>query len=390
MSGIRLAVLDDGQFVRTYAGTVHPTAATFHRFVEAVGRAGAFAQVRYMVPVRGLRIWENDPVLPEVDQSALELVPTASFAGIADYLLRSPYLLARNWAPINRAIADSDLVWLRLPASNAPLALIAARRLRVPYFGWVAGSVTDVARAQPRPAPLRAGALAIGALYDEVARSAARGGPVATLGGELFNSVFSTDQVESSRQAGPPPEGPPWTLTWAGRMAGEKGLPTLFSAFSTLLDRGHDVNLVMIGDGSERAAVEALAARLPPGRVRLRGYLGDPDAYFGAMRGAHVLAHPSGAEGVAKVVVEAMAAGVPVVATPVGGVADVLAGGRGRSVPVNDPTALAGAIAELLDNRAERVALRERGLAWAAEHTAERQAASLIDWLRVEFPRLHW
>ena len=152
MGKIDLAVLDDGQFVRTYSGSIHPVAATFHRFVEAVARSGHFGHVRYVVPVRSLRIWEDDPRLPAVDQDVLEVVPTAPFGGIADYLVRSPYLTMRNWRPINRAVADSDLVWLRLPASNAPIALLAARRQGVPHFGWVAGSVGDVARAQSQAA----------------------------------------------------------------------------------------------------------------------------------------------------------------------------------------------------------------------------------------------
>lgn len=391
MGRLRLAVVDDGQFVRTYAGTVHPVAATFHRFVEAVCRSGTFGQVRYIVPVRNLRIWEDDPQLPAVDQSVVELVPTAPFDGIADYLLRSPFLTAVNWVPINRAVADSDLMWLRLPASNAPLALIAARRLGVAHFGWVAGSVGDVARAQARRAPARAAALAVGALYDEVARSAERTGPVVDLGGELFNSVFTAANVEATRSAGPPPEGPPWTIAWAGRMATEKGLPTLFEAFRSLLESGIDAQLMLVGDGPERGVVDSLAARLPAGRVRFAGYVGNPDAYLGLLRSAHVLAHPSGAEAVPKVIGEAMAAGVPVVATPVGGVADILGDGeRGRLVPVGDVAGLFRAISDLIANPAQRAALRERGLDWAADRTAERQAERMIGWLRTQFPTLPW
>ncbi len=158
-------------------------------------------------------------------------------------------------------------------------------------------------------------ARATGAAYDEVARVAARGGPVAALGGELFNSVISTQQVNASLSAGPPAEGPPWRLAWAGRMAPEKGLGTLFEAAHLLLAGGTDFELLMIGDGTQRERVEHMAASLPPGCVRMVGYVGDPDAYLDLLRSAHVLVHPSGAEAVPKVVGEAMAAGLPVVAT---------------------------------------------------------------------------
>ncbi len=389
MCAMNLTVLDDGQFVRTYSGSIHPVAATFHRFVEAVARGGEFSHVRYVVPVRSLRIWEEDPRLPAVDQSAVEVVPTAPFGGIFDYLLRSPYLTLRNWRPINDAVAKSDLVWLRLPASNAPIALLAARRLKVAHFGWVAGSVGDVARAQRRPLPTRLAARAVGRMYDEVARSTERGGPVVNLDGELFNSVIRMSDVELSRAALPRVDGPPWTIAWAGRMAGEKGLPVLFEAFELLLRHGLDARLLLVGDGPERSRVEELAARLPTGRVRLTGFIGDFGEYLNLLRGAHVVAHPSGAEAVPKVVGEAMAAGTPVVATPVGGVAEILGHGeRGRLVPLGDARALADAIGTLLTDPDEQRSLREQGLSWAADHTAERQAERLVGWLRTKFPDL--
>lgn len=384
-------MLDDGLFVRTYSGSIHPIAATFHRYVEAVARTGTFERVRYLVPVRSLRIWENDPPLPAVDENVLEIVPTASFSGIVDYLARSPYLLPRNWPTIDRAIADSDLVWLRLPASNAPLALISARRRDLPHFAWIAGSVGDVARAQKRSPPLTWFARGVGAAYDEVARSAGRSGPQMSLNAELFNSVITSAQVEASRTPGNPQEGPPWRIAWAGRMAAEKGLPVLIEAMRLLLEGGTDGELLLIGDGPERKRVESLARQLPVGRVRLPGYVGDPEVYLDLLRGAHVLAHPSGAEAVPKVVGEAMAAGLPVVASDVGAVREILGSGeRGRLVQPGDPHALADAIRRLLADPTERMALRERGLDWAADHTAERQADRMLLWLRHEFPNLPW
>jgi len=198
MGTIDLAVLDDSQFVRTYSGSVHPVAANFHRFVEAVARTGHFGRVRYLVPVRSLRIWEDDPRLPAVDQDVLEVVPTAPFGGSLDYLMRSPYLTVRNWGLINNAVAASDVVWLRLPASNAPIALLAARRHGVPHFSGVAGSAGQDAHARAIPSRLDVAAPAVNAMFVQMARSAARSGPVATLGDDLFYGVIGADVVETS------------------------------------------------------------------------------------------------------------------------------------------------------------------------------------------------
>lgn len=389
---IRLAVLDDGLFVRTMSGEVRPIAATFNRFVEAVAREGPWERVRYMIPVRDLRAGQAQPGLDPVDESLLEIVPTAFFSGIEDYLVRAGYVAARNWRVIDRAIAESDLLWLRLPASNALLALNAARRHRVPHFGWLAGSVAGVARAQRRPLPLGWAGRAVGRAYDSVSALAGRGGPVITLDADLHASVVSDNDVEQTRAAAADVRKMgPWRIVWAGRMAGEKGLPELVEAVRQLLDGGQDVTLVLVGDGPARRSLDTLLARLPAGRVEDRGYVADRGAYMAVLRSGDLLVHTSHAEGVPKVLAEAMAAGLPIVAVDAGAIRGVLGDGeRGRIVDAGDARVLAAAIRGLLDDPQERAALRERALAWATDHTAEMQAKRLVGWLREQFPALSW
>jgi glycosyltransferase involved in cell wall biosynthesis len=388
---IRLAVLDDGLFVATADGAVHPVAATFHRFVETVARSGPFGRVQYIVPVRALGPGSKPPALGPVDQSVLQIIPTAPFTSIADYVTRSMLMSARNWRPVSRALASADLLWLRLPASNGLLALTAARRHGVPHFAWLAGSASAVVASQSRPVPLRWAARAVAGAYDAISRLATRTGPSITLDAEMFSSIVDAADVSATRTARAAPDGPPWTLVWAGRMAAEKGLPELMDALGQLLETGRDVKLVLVGDGPERATVEAAARRLPADRVHFSGLVADRHAYLELLRSGHVLVHPSRAEGVPKVLVEAMAAGVPIVAAEVGGVGRVLDGGRrGRLVPAGDAAALADAIGALLDDPQSRTEMRLRGLEWADEHTAEAQAARLVAWLKGQFPALPW
>jgi glycosyltransferase involved in cell wall biosynthesis len=174
-------------------------------------------------------------------------------------------------------------------------------------------------------------------------------------------------------------------------MAGEKGLADLIQAMTMLLEQGADVRLVLIGDGPERPIVKRLLRRLPAKRVEDFGYVGDRQSYMDLLRGGHVFVHPSRAEGVPKVLVEAMAAGLPIVASAAGAVREVLGDGqRGRLVPAGDTVALAAAIGDLLSDEWQRGFLRERGLDWAARHTAEAQADRLINWMRGQFPLLPW
>jgi glycosyltransferase involved in cell wall biosynthesis len=129
----------------------------------------------------------------------------------------------------------------------------------------------------------------------------------------------------------------PPTIVAVGRLVPEKNFAGLIDA----LDRcPPDTRLTILGEGPERAALEARAARFG-GRVSLPGHA-DPWAAYAAAR---VFALSSTSEAFGNVVVEALASGLPVVATACGGPDETLAGGRyGRLVPIGDPEALAAAL----------------------------------------------
>jgi glycosyltransferase involved in cell wall biosynthesis len=395
---IRLAILDDNPFVRDPRDdTIRPASATFHTFAEAVVAAGPFGRADYLVPVAD---GHDRPALPQlgnpVDVGLLRVVATAPFEGISGYLRSSPGLVRRNWPIIRATIGSADLVWIKAPASNAALAALACRRARVARFTWVAGSVRDVVRGQRRSGAGRVAAEAIATAYDATTRWLERTGPSIRLDGELFSSIVTTAEVEVSetvargRPVRPASDGT--DLVWAGRLAGEKGIDDLLVAVSRLRSSGLDARLDLLGDGPERVRLEALAASLGlNGAIRFRGHIADRAAYLEALRAADLFVMPSRAEGVPKAVVEAMGAGVPVVASRVGGVPALLGDGdRGVLVGPGGSAALAAAIAGLASDQAARERLRWTGLAFAADHTASAQAARLVAWMRRSFPDLAW
>jgi glycosyltransferase involved in cell wall biosynthesis len=151
------------------------------------------------------------------------------------------------------------------------------------------------------------------------------------------------------------PDGP-W-VGWVGRMEEpKKGLSTLLRAVPALAARHPAARLVLVGDGPARAGLEVLARELGvAGRVRFVGARQDAAALCGAF---DVFALPSLWEGFGMVLLEAMAAGVPAVASRVGGVPEVM-GETGVLVPPGDPAALAAALAGLLDRPAEVARLGE-------------------------------
>jgi glycosyltransferase involved in cell wall biosynthesis len=115
-----------------------------------------------------------------------------------------------------------------------------------------------------------------------------------------------------------------------------------------VIERHPDVRFVIVGDGELRAELEREA---PPGRFLFTGEREDVPELLASF---DLFALPSLFEGLCYAVIEAQAAGVPVVATPVGGVREnVVDGETGLVVPPSDPRALADAINRLLDDPRE-------------------------------------
>jgi glycosyltransferase involved in cell wall biosynthesis len=134
------------------------------------------------------------------------------------------------------------------------------------------------------------------------------------------------------------------------RLAEQKGHRDLIAAATTVLERHPDVRFVVAGDGELRGELEQLAASLGD-RFEFLGERRDvPDL----LASFELFAFPSHFEGLCLAVIEAQAAGVPVVATPVGGIREtVVEGETGFLAPVGDPQALAERISWCLDHADE-------------------------------------
>ncbi|HWG35118.1 MAG TPA: glycosyltransferase family 4 protein [Gemmatimonadaceae bacterium] len=129
---------------------------------------------------------------------------------------------------------------------------------------------------------------------------------------------------------------------WVGRLSHEKGADVLVDAVVHLPT---DIVVSIIGGGREREALEIRAQKLGvASRIRWHGALDDAAQLMGAF---DVVALSSRTEGTPMVLFEAIAAGVPVIATNVGGIPDVITDETGTIVPPEDSLALASAIARV-------------------------------------------
>jgi len=131
-----------------------------------------------------------------------------------------------------------------------------------------------------------------------------------------------------------------------GRLVPIKGFDLLARALPAVVAQIPSARVLLVGDGAERAHLGAIAASMGVAeRLQMTGETTDVASYLAA---ADVVAVPSRNEGMGRVIVEAMALGLPVVATAVGGIPDVVTDGEcGRLVEPEDVDALAAALVEL-------------------------------------------
>lgn len=157
---------------------------------------------------------------------------------------------------------------------------------------------------------------------------------------------------------------------WVGRLSWEKGADVMIRALALCAD---NVVLALIGDGPERSSLEQLAVECGVAeRIVWCGSRTNAAGYFPAF---DVFALSSRTEGTPIVLFEAMAASVPIVATRVGGVPDVLSDREGKLVPAQDHRALASGIMAALSYP---YVTRERA---AAARARLRKEFSITPWL---------
>jgi glycosyltransferase involved in cell wall biosynthesis len=167
-----------------------------------------------------------------------------------------------------------------------------------------------------------------------------------------------------------PPPPTPFVASFLGRLTEEKGVPVLIEAAR----RSTGVELRVIGDGPLRPALEAAQRE---GLLRYAPYQEDVLAAYHA---SHAVAVPSLAEGFGLSALEAMACGLPVVASAVGGLPEVVVDGEtGALVPAGDAGALAAALGDLAAHTERARALGAAGRRRVeAEFTQERMIERLL------------
>ncbi|MGI9628591.1 MAG: glycosyltransferase family 4 protein [Longimicrobiales bacterium] len=197
------------------------------------------------------------------------------------------------------------------------------------------------------------------------------GVPVAVIPNGVEESCFNGRTETGSRA----------NFLFVGRMDDQKGVDVLLRAFSQInpaSEHGAAWTLDLSGEGWRRERDERLGAELNlEGSIRFLGH-GSPSVIKKAMAQAAVLVAPSRAENYPLILLEAMAAGLPVISTRVGGIGEMVGEGRsGLLVEPDDPEALATAMHRLRDDPPLRERLTAGGLDVARRHSWDRVADAI-------------
>jgi glycosyltransferase involved in cell wall biosynthesis len=249
-------------------------------------------------------------------------------------------------------------------------------RLPSRLWGW-AIPVAHALERSFRRLGRRAPTVALGA---EIASNYAGGAPVLTTGFSLVrrDELVSDDEALAKAWNGP------LRVLSVGRLDPEKN-PLLLVEIAELLRRQDPRwSLAIAGDGPLEEALERrIEDRGLGDAVELLGYVPNGPELWAEYRQSHTFLHVSLTEGLPQVLFEAQGAGLPVVATDVGGVSAAVGGGESALlVPPEDAAAAAEALVRLAADEPERRRLIAAGLANAREQTIEAQLDRIAEFLQ--------
>lgn len=392
-----IVVVDDAPFLSD-GGSIRPWRSDFYRFSLQLGRRAA-RPVIFCSPLVGEKKLRRTRQAVFDDQA--ELIVTFPGTRVTEYVRLLPLALLWNVLTLAPAIYSSDLVVIRVPEVNGLLAFMIAAIFRKPAALFLVGPPAAGALVRQRGRLRRAGVRLAAGLEWTVIAQMARRAPAFAYGRDLAHRLAArgawqvvvtfTSLVEEVPDSTAPQttRGAAVTLLFAGRFVVEKGIDVLLDAAARCAGAGPSPRVILVGDGPIAPALRRHASSVQGLDVEFRGWLHEGPELDKAFGEADIFVYPSRADGIPKVLLKAMAHGLPIVATSAGGIPDIVSDGhQGLLVPPGDARGLASALMRLASDPGLRRLLGGRGQDFAREHTAGRQADAIWQEIVTCYPSL--
>lgn len=374
--GMRVLVTTEARFDRTPDGacwTIGSAGYTFwQRYLDVFDEVGVVARVRDApsAPPSGVRADGRN----------------VSLAALPYYI--GPWAYLRNYLPLRRVtrsvVRPADAVIVRAPGPVSTILVATLRRsgrpfgvevVGDPFDVFAPGAVRSVLRPLLRwwmPRALRrqcVGACAVA--YVTSATLQQRYPAPAATHVTSYSSIDLPDEAFVREPRLPGPTGRTNRIVFVGSLEQlYKGPDVLIDAVAIAVRHGADLEMTMIGDGKHRHELEARARdRGLTDRVRFTGHLPPGDPIRDELDHADLFVLPSRTEGLPRVLIEAMARGVPCIGTSAGGIPELLA--PSERVPAGDADALAAKLLEVLGDPQRLARLSREHLQKARQYHAE-------------------
>ena len=382
---MRLAVYTDYTYARDDGGIYAERA--FALFLSALSE-----RIDRLVVVGRMR--------PTGGSSRYRLPDDVDFVGLPYYesLARpasASVAMARSVRAFWRGLDDVDVCWLLGPH---PLALVFAVLAPLRGRRLVLGVRQDLVTYTRSRYPGRRLPAAAAAILDAAYRAIGSVSPVIAVGPALAHRYRRSKRVleiavslVSGAEVAAAAAGPQrdyqgeLRILSVGRLDAEKN-PTMLAEVLAGLQRadGGDWRLVVCGEGPLKGALQQRLEDLGVGeRAELLGYVQHGDAMRQTYADAHMLLHVSWTEGLPQVIIEALAARLPVVATDVGGIGDAV-GPAAILIPPGDVGAAISALEDLRRDAGLRAAVTDAGGEYARLHTLEREVERVAEFIQEE------
>ena len=387
MFAVRLAIVYHRPFYRDPAGGLWEAEGAFSRYVESLARY--VDQVILCVPQR------EDPFRSggyRLDADNVVLWPLPFFDRLPRFYAGLPTMLARLW----RGLPEWDLVNLRVPTPLGVYAYGLARLRRRPVFLLVVGDLAGVAASVRVDRPKRLVYRAYLLLEEWLQDVMVRGAPSFVNGQALYAKynrpgrrvLLTTTSTISVADIGGRDDtrgSSTIRLLCVSRIDPRKGLRYLPATVADLVDRGHDVRLTIVGPvvgtlGAEerRRVVQDANGLGVSERIHFTGAKTLPEVLQIAREHDLFVLPSLPGEGVPRVLLEAMAGGLPIVATDVAGVPTLISHEvNGLLVPPASSGDLARALDRLIRDGDLRRRLISNGYRLARAHTADAHARKI-------------
>lgn len=385
---MRLAIFVDQVFWRD--GDLVSTDEPYALFLAS------FAEVCEQIVLIGRAAPERGRAPYTLDHPGIGLFPLPYYPSLYQLWRSDPRIYARIASAIRREAHRWDAFLLCGPHPIGQLIARQCLRADVPVALVVRQNLVEQMGAYR--GPKRLATVSAARILDWDFNRLARGRTVFTVGDELTraygkltsrvhaHTACLVDEEQFRRFSEMRTGSDPSRLLCVGRLAPEKGQEYLLQALSILTSRGVEVHLDLVGTGPLEQHLRGRVAALGlTAQVAFHGYVPYGPALFALYRKAGVLVLPSLTEGLPQVIGESLSAGLPTVATRVGGIPAFLTDGEtALLVRPRDPAALAAAIERIVRDDRLSETLRRNGRALMHQNTLEANRARIMEAIRNE------